>query len=60
MLNNYGYLIRKDKGKEFIKFYNSIAMPKDFIKKSKELTDKLDIDKLNALMDKDKHAIKPW
>ena len=54
MLNNYGYLIRKDKGEEFIKFYNSIAMPKDFIKKSKELTDKLDIDKLNALMDKDK------
>ena len=45
---------------EDIKFYNSIAMPKDFIKKSKELTDKLDIDKLNALMDKDKHAIKPW
>lgn len=54
MLNNYGFLIRKDKGEEFIKFYNSIAMPKDFIKKSKDLTDKLDINKLNALMDSNK------
>lgn len=54
------FMIAPDKSEEFIKFYNSIAMPKDFIKKSKELTDKLDIDKLNALMDKDQHAIKPW
>lgn len=54
------FMIAPEKSEEFIKFYNSIAMPKDFIKKSKELTDKLDIDKLNALMDKDQHAIKPW
>ena len=50
---DHGILINPEKGKEFQEFYNSIGNSKEFWEHSKEITNKIDLNQLDALMEQD-------